>query len=100
MKKRAEFTAKLIYPDNCNPNKVATWFVNDNENGSTGFGVYYNYKNAEYWLFFSGRVATTLSFDASSRSTCIFNTATNGNGYTLGNNNISLSPRQFVVFKA
>ena len=97
IKEGIAFGSKLIYPDNCS-NKTATWFVNDDANGSTGFGFYVNYNGNEYWCFFSGRVSTTLSFDASSRSTEIYNTKVGG--YAISNNRISLSPRQFVVFKA
>ena len=97
IKEGIAFGSKLIYPDNCS-SKTATWFTGSDANGSTGFGFYVNYNGHEYWCFFSGRESTKLSFDASSRSSEIYNTKTGG--YTIASNYITLSPRQFVVFKA
>ena len=107
IKARHDFKSRISYPDNVDSehNYTSTWFVKKGDaiydaNGSTGFGYYVDYNNATYWMFFSGRVATTLNFDAAHRSTCIYNSLKGENTYLTSSNEIVLSPRQFLVFKA
>ena len=91
-------------------NSFSSWdnheFATDNNPGATMLGLYFatgnNHTGTKYYLFFAGRLDSTLSWDQAGQGTLIYNSASpNGltsEGISLGNKTISLGARQFVVY--
>ncbi len=104
--------ARLSYDsDSESPfNSFSSWdnheFATDNNPGATMLGLYFatgnNHTGTKYYLFFAGRLDSTLSWDQAGQGTLIYNSASpNGltsEGISLGNKTISLGARQFVVY--
>ncbi|MGM9873707.1 MAG: alpha-amylase family glycosyl hydrolase [Bacilli bacterium] len=83
---------QYLYPNNLDSQNISTWGV---DSGSSIFGIRMGF----YCMFFSGRSSGTISYDAISTCTIIYNSLGGTNGITKGSGTIKLEPYQFIITK-
>ena len=88
------------YDDNVT--KTSTWGNGENDStyNATVIGVWFGTATTTYWLFLSGRVGGTISWDEAGTKTLYYNTKGEDNGIFIGDGKITLGPGQFVIFKS